>query len=96
MTGAELITRLATLSWTKRIALGLGVVVALTAAVATAIIGPRNVVGMLLYDTRHEGSLKVGDTAPDVSVMSLDGKRRTLLGEWSGTRPVVLVFGSYT
>ena len=39
-------------------------------------IGPRNVIGMLRYDQRKEGSLKVGDPAPDVSLVSLDGKTR--------------------
>jgi hypothetical protein len=58
-------------------------------------IGPRNVIGMLRYDQRHEGRLRVGDPAPDVVLTALDGTPKRLLGE-SGDRPVVLVFGSYT
>ena len=59
-------------------------------------VGPRNVIGMVRYDTRREGKLKVGDRAPDVTLVSLDGKRPVpLLGE-KRSRPLVLVFGSFT
>ncbi len=58
--------------------------------------GPRNVIGMLRYDQRKEGSLKVGDRAPDVSLVSLDGKTAVRLSEHVGGKPLVLVFGSYT
>lgn len=57
--------------------------------------GPRNFFGMLRYDQRHEGELRVGDRAPNVTLTALDGTPRKLL-EGSGGRPVVLVFGSYT
>ncbi len=59
-------------------------------------IGPRNVIGMLRYDQRKEGSLKVGDPAPDVSLVSLDGKTPVRLSEHVGGTPLILVFGSYT
>jgi hypothetical protein len=59
-------------------------------------IGPRNVIGMLRYDQRKEGSLKVGDRAPDVSLVSLDGKTPVHLSEHVGGKPLILVFGSYT
>ena len=75
------------------------IAVLLLAAVAGALawkIGPRNVVGMLRYDQRKEGSLKVGDRAPDVSLVSLDGKTTVRLAEHVGGKPLVLVFGSYT
>jgi len=59
-------------------------------------VGPRNVIGMLRYDTRREGKLKVGDRAPDVSLVALDGAGPvSLLGQARG-RPLVLVFGSFT
>jgi hypothetical protein len=58
-------------------------------------IGPRNVIGMLRYDQREEGDLKVGDPAPDVVLAALDGGQ-VRLRDRIGTRPVVLVFGSYT
>jgi hypothetical protein len=77
------------------------VVVALLAGVfAVALffvwIGPRNVYGMLRYDQRREGDLAIGHPAPDVSLVSLDGRARVRLADWTGAKPLVLVFGSYT
>jgi hypothetical protein len=57
--------------------------------------GPRFVFGMLRYDTRQEGALRVGDRAPDVEVLSIDGKSVRLL-EPLRSRPLVLIFGSFT
>ncbi len=58
-------------------------------------IGPRNVIGMLRYDQRRDGDLKVGDRAPDFELVALDGKaRQPLLGDLS--KPTVLIFGSFT
>ena len=42
------------------------------------------------------GTLHVGDTAPDFSLMKLDHSARVQLSELNKTQPVVLVFGSYT
>jgi hypothetical protein len=79
----------------KRIGIAL-VSVALAMAVFLVIrMGPRNLVGMLRYDSRRTGKLKVGDRAPDVELVGLDGGRRRL-SESIGARPLVLVFGSYT
>ncbi len=75
------------------------IAVLLLCAVAGVIawkIGPKNVIGMLRYDQRKEGSLKVGDRAPDVSLVSLDGRTRIRVSEHVGGKPLVLVFGSYT
>ena len=58
--------------------------------------GPRNVIGMLRYDQRQEGALKVGDPAPDVSLIALDGATEVRLRDRIGAKPLVLVFGSYT
>jgi hypothetical protein len=59
-------------------------------------VGPRNVIGMLRYDTRREGKLKVGDRAPDLALLAPDGTTAVrLVGERRG-RPLVLVFGSFT
>ena len=57
--------------------------------------GPKDYWGMMRYDQREEGDLAVGDAAPDVVVRALDGAPARL-GDRLGTRPVVLVFGSYT
>jgi hypothetical protein len=75
------------------------VVVLLVGAVAGVIawkIGPRNIIGMLRYDQRKEGTLKVGDRAPDVALVSLDGKTPVRVSERVGGKPLILVFGSYT
>ncbi|MEP7010232.1 MAG: hypothetical protein ABJC13_07915 [Acidobacteriota bacterium] len=79
--------------WT---AIGLGVVVTGVVTWALVTIGPSNVWGMLRYDTRKEGTLTVGDRAPDVSLLALDGKTRVHLSERMGDRPLVVIFGSYT
>ena len=42
------------------------------------------------------GTLHVGDSAPDFSLMKLDHSGRVQLSEINKTQPVVLVFGSYT
>jgi hypothetical protein len=47
-------------------------------------------------DLRREGNLKVGDPAPDFDLKRLDGKGRVKLSSFTGKRPVVLIFGSYT
>lgn len=80
----------------KKVALGAGIAVVALGGAALAVIGPRNVVGMLRYDKREEGRLKVGDRAPDVELVGLDGKTPVRISEKIGQRPLVLIFGSYT
>jgi hypothetical protein len=58
--------------------------------------GPRNVIGMLRYDQRRDGDLAVGQAAPDVRLVGLDGTGGVSLLEQAGGKPLVLVFGSYT
>lgn len=60
------------------------------------VMGPHDAIGMLRYDQRHKGSLKVGDPAPDASLAALDGHSKVRLSERWGGKPLVLVFGSYT
>ncbi len=59
-------------------------------------IGPRNVLGMIRYDQRQEGRLRVGDAAPDVELVATDGARRVRIQDSVGGKPLVLVFGSFT
>lgn len=80
----------------KKVLLGLAAVVVIAAAVMVAKIGPRNVVGMLRYDTRREGDLHVGDRAPDVMLLALDGKTQQPLLARDTSKPTVLIFGSFT
>jgi peroxiredoxin len=42
------------------------------------------------------GNLKVGDRAPDVRLVALDGTTRFHLRERVSGRPLVLIFGSFT
>jgi hypothetical protein len=59
--------------------------------------GPRNLIGYIQYGGQvREGSLSVGDAAPIVPVVTLDGSTPRPLSEWIGQRPLVLVFGSFT
>jgi hypothetical protein len=71
-------------------------VAAVAVAAAVFRIGPRNVIGMLRYDQREEGTLQVGHAAPDVSLVALDGRTRVPLAASMGDKPLILVFGSYT
>lgn len=42
------------------------------------------------------GHLATGDPAPDFTLSTVDHQRRVSLASHRGSRPVVLVFGSYT
>ncbi len=59
---------------------------------------PRDVYGFLRYALPqwHEGDLHVGDLAPDARIYSLDGRTAFHLHDRIGSRPLVLIFGSYT
>lgn len=81
----------------KKILLGLACLLLLVGAGFTYMVGgPRNLIGMIRYDQREEGRLKVGDKAPDVTLLELDGKTPVKLSERLGGKPTVLVFGSFT
>jgi hypothetical protein len=80
----------------KKILLGLGFLVLAAGAYAVVSFGPRNVIGMLRYDQRQEGALKVGDRAPDVTLVGLDGVTPVRLSQAIGDKPLVLIFGSFT
>ena len=81
----------------KPVLIGLAAVVVLAVGGMTYMIGgPRNLIGMLRYDQRQEGTLKVGDRAPDVTLVALDGSTPVKLSNELGGKPTVLVFGSFT
>jgi hypothetical protein len=81
----------------KKILLSLGALALLALGAMTYMIGgPRNLIGMLRYDQRQEGTLRVGDRAPDVTLVSLDGTTPVRLASQIGGKPTVLVFGSFT
>jgi hypothetical protein len=85
------------ITW-KRALLALAVLVVAAVGVMTYMIGgPRNLIGMLRYDQRQEGTLKVGDKAPDAELTALDGTTRVpLLAGSDASRPTVIIFGSFT
>lgn len=81
----------------KKILIGIGALAVLAVAGFTYMVGgPRNLIGMLRYDQREEGTLKVGDRAPDVMLLALDGATPVRLSDRIGGKPTVLVFGSFT
>lgn len=49
-----------------------------------------------LWSSARAGTLHPGDEAPDFELPSHDGAARIRLSSFRGSRPVVLVFGSYT
>lgn len=48
------------------------------------------------YDIRSEGSLTVGDLAPDLELAAVPGDGPRKLSDFYRDKPLVLVFGSYT
>ncbi len=49
-----------------------------------------------LWTHARAGNLKIGDPAPDFSLMKQDKSGRVQLSALTAQQPVVLVFGSYT
>ena len=81
----------------KKIVIVVAVLALLALGTVTYMIGgPRNLIGMLRYDQRQEGTLKLGDHAPDVGLIALDGTTPVKLSDQLGGRPTVLIFGSFT
>ena len=79
-----------------RIGSAVAAVVALAGVAAVASIGPRNVIGMLRYDQRQEGTLRVGDRAPDVALWQVAGDAQQSLSAHVGGQPLVVIFDSFT
>ena len=80
----------------KKVLLGVAVLLLGAGALMAWKIGPKNIIGMIRYDQRQEGKLRVGDRAPDVSLLALDGQTPVKLSATIGDKPLVLVFGSFT
>jgi len=49
-----------------------------------------------LWSRARAGALQVGDQAPDFHLPTLDKTSQVSLSSFRGSKPVVLVFGSYT
>jgi hypothetical protein len=80
----------------KKISIVVGFLVLAAVGWALYSIGPRNIIGMLRYDQREKGTLEVGNLAPDVELLALDGTTPVRLKDSVGGKPLVLVFGSFT
>jgi hypothetical protein len=81
--------------------LGIGLAVLLVAVFAGLSImagSPKDAIQMVRYALpyMHRGNLKVGESAPDVRLVDLDGTTRFQLREREVGKPLVLVFGSFT
>ena len=85
-----------TMTRTKKVLLGIATLLIAGAAAIVGSMGPSNVIGMLRYDQRAEGQLKVGDMAPDVTLVAIDAGRQEKLLAHVGGRPLVVIFGSFT
>ena len=59
---------------------------------------PKDAIGMVRYALphMHRGNLQVGSDAPDATLVSLDGVTRFHIRERTKSKPLVLVFGSFT
>ena len=83
----------------KWFVISLVVIVVAAFAVLCLLAGsPKDAVQMARYALpyMHGGNLKVGDGAPDVRLVELDGQTRFHLRDHLTGRPLVLVFGSFT
>ncbi len=81
----------------KQVAFVTAVLLSLILMVAIVWIGPRNLIGWWHYGRQaRQGTLQVGDPAPDVRLVELDGVTSRSLSQWIGARPLILVFGSFT
>ena len=52
--------------------------------------------GQRMFTWARAGQLREGDPAPDFTLRTLDRSGTVSLSSFRGSRPVVLVFGSYT
>ncbi|HWC64634.1 MAG TPA: hypothetical protein VG777_01025 [Thermoanaerobaculia bacterium] len=80
----------------RKLLAAVGVLALALGAAAAVKIGPSNIVGMIRWDTRREGALRVGSAAPDVRLRALEGPAAVRIADRIGARPLVLVCGSFT
>ena len=75
-----------------------GLLVAVYVTLSIMAGGPKDAIEMVRYALpyMHTGNLKLGDSAPDVTLVALDGAQRFQLRQHLQGRPLVLVFGSFT
>lgn len=80
--------------------IGVGLALILIAFVGLSLMAgsPKDAYGMVRYALphMHRGKLKVGDDAPDARLVALNGNDHFHIRERTGSKPLVLVFGSFT
>jgi hypothetical protein len=84
------------MSWKRVLLVVVAGLVVLAGAAIWAIGGPSMLLGMIRYDERREGALRMGEAAPDVALEKPDGSGSVSLSSSIGGKPLVLVLGSYT
>ena len=84
--------------WKWAIAVFVVVLLATFLALCKMAGSPKDAYGMVRYALphMHRGNLKVGDDAPDARLLALDGTDHFHIRERTGSRPLVVIFGSYT
>jgi len=84
--------------WKWTLGIVIGIFVTAFAGLSFMAGSPKDVYGMVRYALphMHRGKLHPGDDAPDVQLLALDGSNHFHLRERTGSRPLVVVFGSYT
>jgi len=79
---------------------GLGILLASASIVLVYSMGQPAGISALVGNPLPQGQARrgpgVGDQAPDVPLISLDGKSTFSLRDKIGPKPLVLIFGSYT
>jgi hypothetical protein len=85
--------------WLVRTTVSVGVLLVIAFVGLSFMAGsPKDAIEMVRYALpyMHLGTLKAGDSAPDVRLVALDGETRFHLHERTKGRPLVLIFGSFT
>ena len=84
--------------WKITIGVVLALLVAAFVGLSVMAGSPKDAYGMVRYALphMHRGTLKVGDDAPDATLVALDGSDHFHIRERTGGKPLVLVFGSFT
>jgi hypothetical protein len=84
----------------SKITIGVALALLVAAFVGLSVMAgsPKDAYGMVRYALphMHRGTLKVGDDAPDATLVALDGSDHFHIRERTGGKPLVLVFGSFT
>jgi hypothetical protein len=81
------------------VGISLGALAVIAFAVLSVMAGsPKDAFFMVRYAFPHmrSGNLKIGDAAPDVRLIALNGSDHFRIRERSAGKPLVLVFGSFT